>query len=97
MILGETIKMLRLRKGLTQEQVCKRANLTQGFYSAIENGATPSLETLNRLAEVFALPVFFIIWLATDKRDILKNQRGWYNNLKPILDNIIEEVITTKK
>lgn len=95
MILGEVVKGLRLRKGLTQEEVCRIANLTQGFYSAIENGGTPSLETLTRLSQVFNLPVFFLVWLATEKNDLPKHQRKWYNELKPILDNIIEEAITT--
>lgn len=97
MILGEVVKGLRLRKGLTQEEVCRIANITQGFYSSIENGGTPSMETLCRLSQVFDLPVFFLVWMATEKHDIPRHQRGWYNTLKPVLDNIIEEAITTKQ
>lgn len=93
MIIGEVCKQLRLRRGLTQDEVCKRTNLTQGYYSAIENGGTPSLETLTRLGIVFNLPIYLLIWLATEKKDIPKNQRANYNATKQILDNIFEEAI----
>lgn len=96
MIIGEVVKRLRLKYGLTQDEVCKQANLTQGFYSAIENGATPSLETLIRLSQVFDLPVFFIVWMATEKREISKRHRAWYSTLKPVLDNIIEQSTTNQ-
>lgn len=95
MIIGEVVKQLRQRKALTQEEVCRIANITQGFYSSIENNsATPSLETLTRLSKVFDLPVFLLIWMATEKHTIPRHHKKWYNALKPILDNIIEEVIT---
>lgn len=93
MIIGEVCKTLRLRCGLTQDQVCNRANLTQGYYSAIENGGIPSFETLSRLAIVFNLPVYLLIWLATEKKDIPKSQRACYNATKQILDNLLEESI----
>lgn len=95
MVLGETVKGLRLRKGLTQDEVCRIANITQGFYSSIENGATVSMDTLVKLSNAFDLPVFLLIWMATKKQDIPRHQRGWYITLKPVLDNIIEEAITT--
>lgn len=95
MVLGEVMKELRLRKGLTQEDVCRIAMITQGFYSTIEGGAIPSLDTLTKLSQVFDVPIFLLIWKATEKRDIPRHQRGMYNSLKPVLDNLIEEVITT--
>jgi transcriptional regulator with XRE-family HTH domain len=97
MILGTVMKQLRLRAGLTQSDVCKRANLTQGFYSAIENGGPLSLDTLYRLAEVFKVPVFVIVWMATEKRDIPKPLRGWYNDKGPIIDSIIDLVTPKQK
>jgi len=96
MIIGEVCKRLRLLRGLTQDEVSKQANLTQGYYSAIENGGIPSLETLSRLSQVFEVPLLFIICLATEKQDMPKKQRGWYSVFKKEWDNIIEEVINSK-
>ena len=61
MILGEVIKELRQGRNLTQEQICRMANITQGYYSTIENGSTPSIEVLIKLADIFELPLFLLI------------------------------------
>lgn len=95
MNLGEVIRAVRVRLNMTQQQVCDSANIAQGYYSSIENGATPSIEKLERIANTFELPVFILISMATNKQDVPQNKRGWFRKIKPVLDNIIEEAITT--
>ena len=47
MDLGNKIKLLRLKKGLTQEELADRCELTKGFISQLENNLTsPSIVTL---------------------------------------------------
>lgn len=97
MVLGEAIKSVRLYLELTQEEVCSRANLTQGFYSSIERGINiPSIETLQRIAEAFGLPLFWIICRATQQQDIPRSKRGVYNSVKPTLNDILQEIIEHK-
>lgn len=97
MVLGEAIKSVRLYLELTQEQVCQRANITQGFYSAIESGAsTPSIESLQKIADALSIPLFWIICKATQQQDIPKNKRGIYNSIKPTLNDILQEIIEIK-
>ena len=48
MELGIKIKALRLKKGLTQEELASRCELTKGYISQLENDLTsPSIATLN--------------------------------------------------
>ncbi len=48
MELGIKIKELRLKKGLTQEELASRCELTKGYISQLENDLTsPSIATLN--------------------------------------------------
>ncbi len=48
MELGIKIKDLRLKKGLTQEELASRCELTKGYISQLENDLTsPSIATLN--------------------------------------------------
>ncbi len=48
MELGIKIKNLRLKKGLTQEELADRCELTKGYISQLENDLTsPSIATLN--------------------------------------------------
>lgn len=96
MKLGKAIRTIRLKMGLTQDEVCSRASITQGFYSAIENGSNPpSIETLKRICDAFDIPLILIIWRATDRNELSKKERAWYDNLNPVIDAIIDETITS--
>ena len=45
--IGEKIKELRIRNGLTQEELADRAELSKGFISQLERDLTsPSISTL---------------------------------------------------
>jgi transcriptional regulator with XRE-family HTH domain len=62
------IKELRARRGLTQEELAKRANVSQGYFAKLEPSSrpgkaktvrksNPSLPTLKRLAHALGVPV----------------------------------------
>lgn len=54
MQIGEKIRDLRLKMGLTQEELAERSNLSKGFISQVEHGNTsPSVDTLENI--VYAL------------------------------------------
>ena len=51
--IGRKIKRLRLKKGLTQEELGERTDVTKGYISQLERELTsPSIETLFTLLEV---------------------------------------------
>lgn len=53
MQIGSKIKSLRLKKGLTQEELGERTDLTKGYISQLERDLnSPSIETLFSLLEV---------------------------------------------
>ncbi|MET3575806.1 XRE family transcriptional regulator [Bhargavaea ullalensis] len=53
MQIGKKIKRLRLKKGLTQEELGERTDLSKGYISQLERDLTsPSIETLFSLLEV---------------------------------------------
>ena len=53
MDVGKRIRQLRMRNGLTQEELASRCELTKGFVSQLENNlTTPSLPVLMNLVEV---------------------------------------------
>ena len=52
MNIGEKIKILRKKNGLTQEELADRCELTKGFISQIERDLTsPSIATLVDILE----------------------------------------------
>lgn len=56
MRIGKTVRKLRLKAGLTQEELANRADLTKGFISQVENDATsPSISTLNDIVSALGV------------------------------------------
>lgn len=53
MQIGAKIKALRIKKGLTQEELGERTDLTKGYISQLERDLnSPSIETLFSILEV---------------------------------------------
>jgi transcriptional regulator with XRE-family HTH domain len=62
MSLGEKIRSLRRRRGLTVQGLASACSLSKGFISQVENGRTsPSLSTLCDLAKVLGVSPAFLV------------------------------------
>src|SRR5437016_11283206 len=58
MNIGDTIRNLRLHKGMSQGDIEKRTGLLRCYLSRVENGHTiPSLDTLAKIASAMELPL----------------------------------------
>ena len=56
--IGEQIKDVRTAKGISQNQLAKRAGISQAGLSAIENTTkSPNIDTLNRIANALGIPI----------------------------------------
>jgi transcriptional regulator with XRE-family HTH domain len=57
-IIGQMVKELRLKRGLTLEEMAERSGCTPGFVSQLENNkAAPSITTLYSIAEALGVNV----------------------------------------
>src|SRR5690349_4276233 len=62
MQLGRKIRDLRLRRGMTVQQLAESTGLSKGFISQVENGRTsPSLATLQDLAKSLETSVAYLV------------------------------------
>ena len=56
--LGENIKKIRTRKGMSQGDICRALNMDRGYMSAIENGKKNiTISQLERLAQALDVSV----------------------------------------
>ena len=57
--LATVIKKLREQRDMTQEQLAKKAGVTQGYIAQLESGLrkNPSLPSLRKLARALGVPV----------------------------------------
>ena len=62
MLLGDKIRELRLRRGLTVQQLATATGLSKGFISQIENHHTsPSLATLQDFARALETSASYLV------------------------------------
>lgn len=84
---GLTLKELRKKKKLSQEQVAKRLNLTKSSISGYENNIiTPSIDTIRELAILFNTTSDYLLGL--DKKEVIV-----IDELTPRQKDIIETLI----
>lgn len=88
MQIGKKIKNLRLKKGLTQEELGERTDLSKGYISQIERDlSSPSIETFFDILEVLgcAPKDFFdeqeleqkVVYGEQDQTDYIDEERGY--------------------
>ncbi len=65
--IGERIRALREQRKLSQGDIEERTGLLRCYISRVENGHTvPSLETLERFAGAFDVPLYMLFYLSED-------------------------------
>ncbi|MCL4400217.1 helix-turn-helix domain-containing protein [Patescibacteria group bacterium] len=56
--LGENLKRIRTKKGITQGDIVRTLGVPKSFVSSIENGKTnPTLATIAKLAKAIGVPI----------------------------------------
>ena len=94
MNLGESVRRIRLEKGLSQGEMQKRTGILRSYLSRVENGHTvPSFATLQRLALAMEVPLayFFsaeggadsVAVVAEAASEYLQELRGYLPLLSP--------------
>ena len=63
----QRLKELRLENGMTQQQVASLLNIRQQSYTRYEYGTgEPSLQTLIKLAEIFAVSTDYLLGISDE-------------------------------
>lgn len=66
---GERLRQLRQARGMTQQELAQKLNLTKASVSAYEtSGKYPSVEVLKELACLFHVSADYLLGLADDNR-----------------------------
>lgn len=59
--LGKRIKAERQSRGITQEQMAEKVDISTNFMSLIENGRNMSVETLAKISTVLGVSVDYLL------------------------------------
>ncbi len=77
MLIGQRIRELREKQGLSQADIERRSGLLRGYISRIEHGHTvPSLETLERFAGALEVPLYRLFYTGEDSPSVVHEASG---------------------
>ena len=103
-LLGRRIAYLRRRKGLTQEQLAERADVTNNYISHIENcRSIPSLETVVKLCGALGVtPDELLLGTSTHEQnylnsDILRKLEGRTPAERRLVDGFIDLLVDQRE
>ena len=81
--IGRNIVLLRKAKNISQEQLALRAEMSVSFLRDIEHGqANPSLDSLERLADILGVDVWVFMLLSKNDGSILDTLQELRRKLK---------------
>lgn len=64
---GKIIKLLRIKKNLTQKQLAQKTDVTANYVSLVESGdRTPSLSFIKKVADVLGISANLLLWEDVD-------------------------------
>ncbi len=93
MEIGSKIKELRILKGLTQEELADRAELSKGFISQLERDLTsPSIATLIDILQCLGTNIHEFFTEASDEQVVFK-KTDYFEKSDTELQNKIEWII----
>jgi transcriptional regulator with XRE-family HTH domain len=71
MNLGKAIQTCRIKRGLSQEGLARRAGCSISYLSMLENSKRdPTLSTIERIAAALNIPVEILFFLGAEKGEI---------------------------
>lgn len=88
MNLGETIKSLRIKKGIKQNLLAEKCGLSANALCSIEkNNAFPSKETIKAICDALDIPVAALLLASLTEEDIPEDKLPVFKVLqKPLLE-----------
>lgn len=96
MNLGQTIQVLRKKRGLKQGELAEASGLAQSYLSLIEkNKKKPNLATIERIGKSLSLPTPILFFLSLDENDIPTDKKDAYALLASPLASLLEEFFFT--
>ena len=73
--IGEKLHYYRKLKGLTQQEVAEKIGITRNAYAYYETKCEPSIDTLNKILEIFDVSFSEFMGEATPKKYVIPHER----------------------
>ena len=86
MNVGNAIKNLRKKRGISQKDLAQKCGLSANALCSIENSDSfPSKDSINKICDALGIPVSFLMFFSVTDEDIPAEKRAAFNAMKTIL------------
>ena len=93
MTIGQVIKKVIKKRGLTQVEVAKQIGKSTTALSQIINGVyEPNPESLDRICNVLNVPKPILSFMMISEDDIPEGKKEIFKDFEPVLKDFISEV-----
>jgi transcriptional regulator with XRE-family HTH domain len=93
MTVGQVIKKIIKKRGLTQVEVAKQIGKSTTALSQIINGVyEPNPESLDRICKVLNVPKPILSFMMISEDDIPEDKKEIYKDFEPILKEFVSEI-----
>jgi transcriptional regulator with XRE-family HTH domain len=95
MDLGQAIKTLRMKQGMTQKQLADKCAMSTNAICSLETGkAYPPKGTIMRLCRALEVPTSYLLVASIEETDIPEEKRVLY---RVLLEPLRNELLETKE
>ena len=92
-MIGDGIKLARKKRGMIQNDLAKRVEVSQTHLSQIEtNEKDPSMKLLYKIEEALEVPLAILFWLGFKREEIQDEKKQIFDILKPSINDAMEEL-----
>ena len=93
MDVGQAIKTLRVKQGMTQAQLAERCDMSINGVCMLETGKRfPPKNTVEKLCQAFGIPQSYLMLATIEESDIPEEKRVLYRALvEPLRDELLEK------
>ena len=90
--IGYVIEKIRKARGMSQQELARRAGIRQAYLSQIESGKKDgTIKVFQDIAEVLNCPLPILVWFALEDRDVPYNKRRAWPAIKKAAQFIVHE------
>lgn len=93
MNIGQAIRNLRIHKGLRQNELAARLEISNTNLSKVELGSkTPSMKMIEKISKELDTPLAVFLWFSIVEEDLKEEKRELFNLLKPSIDTLVKHI-----
>ncbi len=90
MELGSAIKNFRIQKGIKQNTLAEKCEISQTYLSQIENNVKePNLSTLRIISKNLGIPLPVLVFMSLDESDITPQKRASYKHIEASIKSML--------